>query len=202
MSLGHPFISPGLGPMTAVAAWQVGAGQHQRALATHVARGAFARLARGASFDELCALHRAATGVDPHQLRGQSAASLSAAIDAAIATGKLLVFAGWTAGAGAGGDLTAETGDANRASPDSLLIRKVMGAHAALQFQGSRYRFVAVGRRFSGFGETGERPLPLAEARKTVAAMSDKLARGPSEEAAWEELAERLTDDERKEGIR
>ena len=200
MTHGYTLLASDLGAMTAIAAWQVDAARRERALARPAARLAFARLARGASFAQLCVLHREATGIDPNQLRGLSAAGLVSAIDAAIAAGKLLLFAGFPTGSG--GELPAGDGDPSRPSDDAVLARKVMGRHSAIMFEGGRYRFVATGQRIAASADTDERPVRLAEASKIVAAMAEWIPRNDDERAAWLQLADRLTDDERADGIR
>lgn len=199
MPQGYSFLVPGLGPVTALAAWQVDATRRNRALPQQVARGALATLVVNASDVALQELYTLAVGVERDPNRGLGAAALIPAIDAALESGSLLLFGGWETGSDG---LPAGDGEATGPSQDAVLASRIMRGNRAILFEGYRYRFVAAGERSWGSDNKDEEPVPLDKARPIVAKMSGKVPRNALERESWKEMSERLTDDDQSEGIR
>jgi hypothetical protein len=112
-----------------------------------------------------------------------------AAIEAALSAGRLLLIPAASLGGGA-----APNGDEleGRATDERRTVKAVMGDRADLEFERGRYRFVASvdwSRRSRGY-----RALPRLEALALVALMAPRIAKTPDEQAAWQALAQRLTD--------
>jgi len=198
MPQGHAFLAPGVGPVTAIPAWRVPPENRARAMARYAARGAVSSLSLDAS-EALYALCGLATGDEANPLRRLDNDAVVQAIDAALAAGSLLLFAGWTSGPN---ELPAGGADTEQTSQDLTLIDEVMRGSDALPFEGNRYRFVAAGGPRWSLDRREEQAIPADRAHAIVASMTERIARNAVERASWTALAERLTDEDRGDGIR
>src|SRR6185369_3045538 len=78
----------------------------------------------------------------------------------------------------------------------------VMGERRALEFEGQKYRFVVLDRiPYRSAGADDFRPVPPAQAQQLLGRMAERLVKAPEKRAAWQQLAEKLTDGRAGEGV-
>jgi hypothetical protein len=186
------------GWVTAVPAWRASAEERDRALKAFQSARIVRDLQRGAGRSDLLALHEAAMGIELHSPRDVGDHALVAAIDAALSKGQLLLIPGSDLVPGAAHHRVEDSAHETEAGQ---LVKSIMRERSAIEFEGGRYRLMAVARWSGQSAERDYHHIPEAKARELVTRMSQTLAKSAEERGAWQRIAKQLTDRPGSSGI-
>ena len=175
----------GYGWIRPIASWRARAEERARALKPYETAALLEHVRRDGDRQVLLGLHYAATGVElwaPGRVRD---VDLIEAIEAAVASGNLLL-------------LRERPGAAPAPTPvqsaENALIEAVMRGRRTLTFQNQRYFFTPAESWSGRDGGSEYVPMRAEAARDLVAGMEEGMALTPADHLAWQNLADALAD--------